>query len=568
MDETARVRMVLLLTAALGLYLLGNASVPLMDRDEPRYAQCSRQMLQSGDWVVPRLYDEIRAKKPPLIYWCQASVMAVIGDTAFAARLPSVLAIFATAVLLAKFVWKSAGPKLALWTVLVFCTSALVIVAAKSSMTDAMLLLWITIAQICLYVIWRGDRSWRVVIILAIAIALGLLAKVLIVGVELATIVVLAIMQWRWGSAVPEPATWNPAANFRANAPKKPNLVLSIAQILVATIIVIAIVAPWFYLVHHRSPEFLAAMRSEAQGHLTRDMEGHAGYPGMHLLFIWGDFFPWSLLLPAAIVVGWKQRMEPRTRFALAAVIGPWLMAEFAIRTKLPQYMLPTIPALAFLAASAIVHGLGDKFHGFSARPFVGAARIWAGVVIVIGLLPWLAALRFHPLPWFTMTVISLGAIAWGVSIMLCLQRGRAAAGIAGLGIGMICLTGLLYGLYLRRAQFLRLSILAADVLKAEGATKPGDAIMTDYKEPSLAFYQGGTIRERLSPTVTKAHYDDWAPWIVMTRDVWNRSSPEIRSHLEIVADFHGLSVADGMRDVDVMVVRAARESRTVESRK
>jgi hypothetical protein len=43
---------------------------------------------------------------------------------------------------------------------------------------------------------------------------------------------------------------------------------------------------------------------------------------------------------------------------------------------------------------------------------------------------------------------------------------------------------------------------------------------------------------------------------MVMTRDVWNRSSPEIKSRLQIIADFHGLSVADGMRDVEVMVVK------------
>jgi 4-amino-4-deoxy-L-arabinose transferase-like glycosyltransferase len=555
MDQ-ARVRLTLLLLAALGLYLLGNGSVPLMDRDEPRYAQCSRQMLQSGDWVVPRLYDEIRAKKPPLIYWLQASVMGLIGDTAFAARLPSVLAIVAAACLLAVVVWKSAGPQLSLWTTLVFCSTALVIVAAKSSMTDAVLLLWTVIAQLCVYAIWRGNRSWPVVLILAIAIALGLLTKVVIAGVVLATILALGIMRWRWGPAVAEPTSWNPQQNFRQNAPGRIAPALRVSQLLVGLVIVLCMVGPWAYLVMHRSPEFLGAMKNEAEGHVLRNMEGHAGYPGTHLLMIWADFFPWSLLLPAAIVVGWKNRREPRTRFALAAVIGPWLMAEFAVRTKLPQYMLPTIPALAYLTACAIVRGIADQRHGFSSRQFIGAARIWAGVVVAIGLLPWLAALRFRPLPWLTMTIISLAAIAWGVSVVFLLHRGRRAQGIAGLGIGMICLTAILYGLYFPRAQFLRLSILAADVLKQEGATKPGDAIMTDYKEPSLAFYQGGTIRERLSPTIVKGKYEDWTPWMVMTRDVWNRSSPEIKSRLQIIADFHGLSVADGMRDVEVMVVK------------
>src|SRR5260221_206067 len=64
------------------LYLVGNGRVSLWDRDEPRYAQASRQMLASGDWVVPKLLDEPRIKKPPLIYWCQAASMAAFTSIA------------------------------------------------------------------------------------------------------------------------------------------------------------------------------------------------------------------------------------------------------------------------------------------------------------------------------------------------------------------------------------------------------------------------------------------------------------------------------------------------------
>src|SRR5256885_3355099 len=97
--------------AALCLYLLANGRVGLWDRDEPRYAQTSRQMLQSGDWVVPRLYDEPRTAKPPLIYWLQAACMSVLGDTAFAARLPSAVAMVLTLVLFATATRAIAGPR-------------------------------------------------------------------------------------------------------------------------------------------------------------------------------------------------------------------------------------------------------------------------------------------------------------------------------------------------------------------------------------------------------------------------------------------------------------------------
>jgi hypothetical protein len=55
-------------------------AVPVTDRDEPRFAQASRQMAESdrlADWVVPRVGDELRLKKPPLIYWVQAPTVLV-----------------------------------------------------------------------------------------------------------------------------------------------------------------------------------------------------------------------------------------------------------------------------------------------------------------------------------------------------------------------------------------------------------------------------------------------------------------------------------------------------------
>src|SRR4051812_43561148 len=86
----------LIIVCAAALYLLGNGSVSLWDRDEPRYAQTSRQMLQSGDWVVPHYLDKVRTAKPVFIYWCQATSMRVFGDQGdagvFAARFPSAVA--------------------------------------------------------------------------------------------------------------------------------------------------------------------------------------------------------------------------------------------------------------------------------------------------------------------------------------------------------------------------------------------------------------------------------------------------------------------------------------------
>src|SRR5216683_2764236 len=80
---------------SLVLFLSGNWILPLMDRDEPRFAEASREMLQRDELVIPWFNGQYRFDKPPLIYWCQMACYRVLGENAFAARLPS--ALFATA---------------------------------------------------------------------------------------------------------------------------------------------------------------------------------------------------------------------------------------------------------------------------------------------------------------------------------------------------------------------------------------------------------------------------------------------------------------------------------------
>ncbi len=111
-------------------------------------------------------------------------------------------------------------------------------------------------------------------------------------------------------------------------------------------------------LVEKRHPGFIStALNHEIKDRAASGLKGHKGPPGYYLVSIWPTFLPWSLVLPLAFVMGWKNRRDPRIRFALAAVIGPWVMFE-AVQTKLPHYLLPCFPPLAFLAADAILRSL------------------------------------------------------------------------------------------------------------------------------------------------------------------------------------------------------------------
>jgi 4-amino-4-deoxy-L-arabinose transferase-like glycosyltransferase len=188
--------LVLLIALAATLYLVGNGRVSLWDRDEPRYAQTSRQMLEGGDWVVPRFLDKVRTAKPVFIYWCQASAMALLGKDGdagvFAARLPSALSMTLVLAITAVALRRSFGPAHAFWATLVLATSALVVWSAKACTTDAVLLLGITAAQVCLYRVWRGRATWPVVILLAVAVGqAGLTKGPVVLGVMAMTLLAL-----------------------------------------------------------------------------------------------------------------------------------------------------------------------------------------------------------------------------------------------------------------------------------------------------------------------------------------------------------------------------------------
>jgi 4-amino-4-deoxy-L-arabinose transferase-like glycosyltransferase len=647
----ARILPPLTLLAA-AVFLAGNADVPLWDRDEPRYAQCSRQMLQTGDWVVPRLYDDLRTAKPPVIYWLQATAMSVFGENEFAARFPSAVGVALTLVLVGAAVRRAAGIEHAFWTVLVLASNVLVVVAAKSSLTDGVLLLLVTAGQLCLFQIWRGRGTWPVVVALGLADGVALMTKGPVVfGVHAMTLVGLAFLKWSLGwtaaqrklvlvglllvamaslagdygpallgrkqpvpmwlivavqavvvlvlaaaiargrrgsdvggrtsgveshdsHAVPEPAL-DPRPTRRSAVA---------AKALAYLVLIVAVGLPWAVLLEQRSPGFMKTMVfKEVGSRAAVAQEGHQGPWGYYLASVWPTFLPWSLLLPAALVLGWKRRADPRVRFALAAVLGPWLMFE-EVRTKLPHYLLPCFVPLAYLAAEAIVQCLRHGVAALSDAAFRRAVGVWAAILIALGLAPLAAAYWFTPQPWAAIVVLALVTTAYAVVVAGRLRRGQTEQALTFAGVGGLLLFAVVFRVYLPACDFLRLSQRAAGVLRDNGVTGREQVVMLDYKEPSLAFYQGGTIREHSNLAITPRLLDPvprWArpalrglhqamgwkftplpEWAVVTRDVWDRSAPkaagqeDARAMLDVVATFRGLDVADGMRDVEVMVVR------------
>ena len=125
------------------------------------------------------------------------------------------------------------------------------------------------------------------------------------------------------------------------------------------------------------------------------------------------------------------------------------------------------------------------------------------------------------------------------------------------MGIGFGLIVAIFYGVLLPSAPFVHISSRVASILREHDAIHPGDAIMIDYKEDSLAFYQGGSIRREGNDRFLEATpWYEWPGWIVMTRRIWDATPPAVRDRLQVVSSVRGWWYANRGRIVDVLVVK------------
>jgi 4-amino-4-deoxy-L-arabinose transferase-like glycosyltransferase len=389
----------LLLLCCVLLFLPGQCSLPTVDRDEARFAQASRQMLESDTlegWVVPRVQDRLRLNKPPVIYWLQAASVALLtaGDSTRDAiwmyRVPSLLCAVGTVFLTSRLGRRLFDNDVGLVAGLMMVASPMLIWDAHQARSDQLLVFVSTAAMSLLWELWRRrDRSTLPAGLCAafwFTIGLGVMSKGPITPlIALLTAVTLAVVgrsgRWLWR-------------------------IRPISGLL----IVAAIVAPWVILVGVSVgwEQYLSIISDEVLNRAANAKEGHAGPPGYHLLLLAVLFWPGSLVALAAIVEavrcalrttdpiepaagiisrvrgGWSKRAinDDRLLFLAAWLIPAWLVFE-CVSTKLPHYPLPLYPALAILCARLLVHG-GMQLNRMHVVGCIAWALIGLGFVIAL----------------------------------------------------------------------------------------------------------------------------------------------------------------------------------------
>ena len=384
-------------------HLAGTWSLPLVDRDEPRFAEASREMIERGDYIVPYFNNHVRFDKPPLAYWAQVTSYKVFGENDLAARFPSAIAAALVAVVLlawgrrmqnAPVSGRDVSPKRPInsnkksdgsesrpylnnhfasvgwWAAIIFTLSLQTFVHAKAAVADMWLVLFVTLAH------WSGYE---------------LLRDLLGPGLQIASArpAVAPSHQTRWwlvfylalafGFLAKGPIAWTPLLAVGSTVFFVRGSQLNQRfRFVRGIVLMLAVVAVWGIPALIRTHgEFLTiGIGRHVIGRSFGAMEGHgANSLGAYLLLLpfyfvtlFASFFPWSIKLPWLVRTLWREQEAgvDDPGYSGRDNIDNYLIAGTAIifiiftliKTKLPHYTLPAFPLLSLLLAR---HWLGQR---------------------------------------------------------------------------------------------------------------------------------------------------------------------------------------------------------------
>lgn len=347
---------------------------PLALPDEGRYAEVGRWMLMQGDWLTPRIDGIPFFHKPPLLYWMEATAMAVLGATPWAARLVVALHACVMLGLMVACVRHFAGAETARRAGWILGTSMTFLVAGQYVNTDMVVATWMGVA------IWSFARAflhegnvhanWARAGF--VACALGVLSKGLI-GLLLPGFVLFLWIAytWQWRKILALP--W-----------------------VSGLLLFVAVALPWFVLAAHEHPNMLAYMFGKHQfGRYTATTFNNARPWWFYIMAVTVLLFPWIFLAMADGVQrlrAWGRPSPTDDNAALGALCWIWVLAIlgfFSIpNSKLIGYALPVMPPLAVLAAlwwqrHVTVRAWGSRLFGALCGVGLGVAGFanhYAGV--------------------------------------------------------------------------------------------------------------------------------------------------------------------------------------------
>jgi 4-amino-4-deoxy-L-arabinose transferase-like glycosyltransferase len=341
----ARIGWAILILATLYFcYFSHLGAIGFVGPDEPRYAWIARDMLESADWVTPRLYGKPWFEKPPLFYWGAAASFKLFGVSEAAARLPSAISALLATLALAWLALRLYGAETARWLLLLLPATVGMIGFSHAAATDMPFSGMLSIAMVCAAVVLGLTRNentpilprtpWLALILFGFFLGLAVLAKgpaaIILSG---GAIFFWALFTKRWRDAF---RLFHPAA--------------------LASFCLTAL--PWYILCARRNPDFfrIFIIEHNFKRYLTPEFQ-HIQPFWYYLPVLLVAFLPWTATLLWTAFEGSLQlvrtkKISPHFLFLLSWSV--FVIVFFSLsRSKLPGYILPAIPAIGVIVTHA-----------------------------------------------------------------------------------------------------------------------------------------------------------------------------------------------------------------------
>jgi len=336
---------IIAVVAALFARLVSLGLYPLTDPTEGRYAEIGRRIFESADWVTPWLERGVPFwGKPPLSFWMTGSGLQLLGESAFAARLPHFLAGVLIVWLVYDLFKRQNLSKEAHYAAALTAGSLILYISSGTVMTDAALALGCALAMRGFWLAVNGpiEHRNRECYLFFIGLAIGLLAKEPV-------IVVISLI---------------PIGLWTIYARQLKTVFVDLPWVR-GLLLMLIITLPWYVLAELRTPGFIEyfIVGEHWDRYLQKNWAGdlYGKGHGRPLGFIWVfaliAMLPWTILLP---ILAWRTRKAPRDEapksyrhmLVYFALSGFFLLVFFSLSSNvLISYTLPSVAPLACLAA-------------------------------------------------------------------------------------------------------------------------------------------------------------------------------------------------------------------------
>ena len=337
----------------IAIYIIPLGGRPLITPDEYRYAEVSREMIESGDWVTPRLANVRYFEKPVMGYWLNAISISLFGENAFAVRLSSAISAGISALLLWLMVRRFSKDEETAWlSTGIFLTSVLVYYVGTFAVLDSPTTMFINGAMVCFFFA-ASEEEWNRFKILALATSgifcgLAFLTKGFIAfAIPAVAIVPYLLWEKRWKDLFILP--WIP----------------------MLTALLVAL--PWALLINFRESDYWHYFFwvEHVQRLLGKNDTQHVEPFWLYVPILLGGVLPWALLLPCAFISLRKNLRQmssrPLLRYAACWLVFPFLFFS-ASSGKLATYILPCFAPLAIILGVALIAyfrtGCSKMFNG------------------------------------------------------------------------------------------------------------------------------------------------------------------------------------------------------------